>query len=104
MWRIQSVLPGATATEIGLRAGTPSNICRNDIVMRTDDMVDAALAGLDQGDLTPFRLWPATPPTVMPYSGAAKLAAEPSRKTPAARYRARARGVTAAVRIGSPTI
>ena len=49
--RIQTVLPGATATDIWELAGRPVHMLPQEIVMAADDMVDAALAGLDQGEL-----------------------------------------------------
>ena len=45
--RVQAVLPGATATEFWDVAGTPVHQLPAQIVMSVDDMVDAALAGLD---------------------------------------------------------
>src|SRR6266478_2887406 len=49
--RIQAVLPAATATEIWESAGRPWQDLPPSIVMTPEDMVDAALAGLDQGEL-----------------------------------------------------
>jgi len=49
--RIQAVVPGATATEIWDKAGLPIKNLPASIVMSPEDMVDAALAGLDQGEL-----------------------------------------------------
>ncbi len=49
--RIQAVLPGATATEFWDVAGFPHRNMPKAIVMSADDMVDAALAGLDAGEL-----------------------------------------------------
>lgn len=49
--RIQAVLPGATATEFWDIAGTPVHQLPAEIVMSADDMVDAALAGLDLGEV-----------------------------------------------------
>jgi len=49
--RIQAVLPGATATEFWDIAGTPVDHLPQAIVMTTENMVDAALAGLAQGEL-----------------------------------------------------
>jgi hypothetical protein len=49
--RIQAVLPGATATEIWEKAGVPYQNLPASIVMSPEDMVDAALVGLDQGEL-----------------------------------------------------
>ena len=48
--RIQAVLPGATATEFWDTAGLPVHNLPAAIVMSADDLVDAALAGLDQGE------------------------------------------------------
>jgi short-subunit dehydrogenase len=48
--RIQAVLPGATATDIWELAGRPWQQLPAEIVMSAEDMVDAALAGLDQGE------------------------------------------------------
>ncbi|MRS92371.1 SDR family NAD(P)-dependent oxidoreductase [Enterobacteriaceae bacterium RIT714] len=49
--RIQAVLPAATATEIWEISGVPMDALPVGSVMTTDNMVDAALAGLDQGEL-----------------------------------------------------
>lgn len=49
--RIQAVLPGATATDFWDVAGTPVHQLPAEIVMSADDMVDAALAGLDLGEV-----------------------------------------------------
>src|SRR6202158_1741255 len=49
--RVQAVLPGATATEFWDIAGLPVHNLPAAIVMRAEDMVDAALAGLDQGEI-----------------------------------------------------
>ncbi|RQO52356.1 SDR family oxidoreductase [Variovorax sp. KBW07] len=48
--RVQAVLPGATATEFWGIAGLPVQHLPSEIVMTAEDMVDAALAGLDQGE------------------------------------------------------
>ena len=49
--RVQTVLPGATATDFWDAAGVPLHHLPPAIVMSADDMVDAALAGLDQGEV-----------------------------------------------------
>src|SRR5258707_12270024 len=49
--RSQAVRPAATATEIWEKAGRPWQDLPPSIVMTPQDMVDAALAGLDQGEL-----------------------------------------------------
>ena len=48
--RVQAVLPGATATEFWDIAGKPVHQLPAHIVMSADDLVDAALAGLDLGE------------------------------------------------------
>jgi short-subunit dehydrogenase len=48
---VQAVLPGATRTEIWERSGGDINALPAEIVMDAGEMVDAALAGLDQGEL-----------------------------------------------------
>jgi uncharacterized protein len=49
--RVQAVLPGATATEFWDIAGVPIENLPDGFVMTTENMVDAALAGFDQGEL-----------------------------------------------------
>ena len=49
--RIQAVLPGATATDFWDKTGLPYENLPASIVMSAEDMVDAALVGLDQGEL-----------------------------------------------------
>ncbi len=48
---VQAVLPGATRTEIWERSGGDVNSLPAEMVMDAGEMVDAALAGLDQGEL-----------------------------------------------------
>ncbi|HKG20271.1 MAG TPA: SDR family oxidoreductase [Blastocatellia bacterium] len=84
---VQAVLPGGTRTEIWERAGIDLSSYPPDMIMEVDEMVDAALAGLDQGELV-------TVPS-LPDAGeweaftAARLALGPnlSRNHPADRYR-----------------
>ena len=49
--RVQAILPGATATEFWDIAGLPVHNLPTGIVMSAEDLVDAALAGLDQGEI-----------------------------------------------------
>lgn len=49
--RVQAVLPGATATELWGNAGIDISGLPEGMVMTTEDMVDAALAGLDMGEV-----------------------------------------------------
>ena len=48
--KVQVVLPGATATNFWDAAGKPVEDLPKEIVMTTEDMVDAALAGFDQDE------------------------------------------------------
>jgi short-subunit dehydrogenase len=49
--RIQAVLPAATATDFWGKTGLPYQNLPGSTVMSAEDMVDAALVGLDQGEL-----------------------------------------------------
>lgn len=49
--RLQAELPGVTATDLWEIAGLPWQKLPASIVMSTENMVDAALVGLDQGEL-----------------------------------------------------
>ncbi len=49
--RVQAVLPGATRTELWDRSGTPIVSLPAEILMDVDELVDAALSGLDQGEM-----------------------------------------------------
>jgi short-subunit dehydrogenase len=49
--RVQAVLPGATATDMWEIAGMSWQKLPPSIVMSVEEMVDAALVGLDQGEL-----------------------------------------------------
>jgi short-subunit dehydrogenase len=49
--RVQAVLPAATATDIWEKSGLHYSKLPAGTVMSTEDMVDAALAGLDQGEV-----------------------------------------------------
>jgi short-subunit dehydrogenase len=53
--RIQLLLPASTATEIWDNSGIPLSALNEDSVMTTENLVDAALAGLDQGEAV---TWP----------------------------------------------
>jgi hypothetical protein len=48
--RVQAVLPGVTATDFWSSAGLSVRNLPTEIVTSPEDVVDAALAGLDQGE------------------------------------------------------
>jgi short-subunit dehydrogenase len=84
--KVQAVLPGATATDFWRISGKPVEELPQEIVMTAEDMVDAALAGFDQGE---FVTIPALPDAGQWESyEAARQALMPnlSRAEPAARY------------------
>lgn len=84
--RVHVVVPGATATEFWGIAGTPVEHLPTEIVMSAEDMVDAALAGFDQGE---FVTIPAlADASLLEDYEKARQALMPnlSRSTPAARY------------------
>jgi uncharacterized protein len=84
--RVQAVLPGAIRTEFWDVAGHPVDNLPEAMVMSVDDLVDAALAGLDQGELATV---PSLPDAeVWNHFEAARQALGPglSRVKPAARY------------------
>lgn len=88
--RIQAVLPGATSTEFWANAGRPVENLPSAIVMTAADMVDASLAGLDQGELVTI---PALPDIAdwNAFEGARQaLRPNLSHREPAARLFARA--------------
>jgi short-subunit dehydrogenase len=83
---VQVVLPGATATDFWRIAGRPVEYLPREIVMSAEDMVDAALAGFDQGE---FVTIPALPDAAQWESYEAErqaLMRNLSRAKPAGRY------------------
>lgn len=52
--KVQVVLPGATATDLWKLAGKPVEQLPQEIVMTAENVVDAALAGFDQGEFATF--------------------------------------------------
>jgi uncharacterized protein len=84
--RVQVVLPGATATDLWANSGLPVENLPKEMVMSTEDMVDASLSGLDKGEF-------ATAPSLADmaqwdsFEAARRaLAQELSRSMPAKRY------------------
>jgi hypothetical protein len=59
--QVQAVLPGATSTDFWNVAGTPVQHLPGEIVMKAQDMVDAALVGFDRRELVTI---PALPDAV----------------------------------------
>jgi uncharacterized protein len=84
--RIQAVLPGATATDFWGSAGTPLEHVPSETVMRADDLVEAAMAGLDQGELVTIPSLPDIADWQAYEAARQKLIPNLSRNTPASRY------------------
>lgn len=85
--RLQAVLPGATRTEIWERSGSDINAMDPGMIMGVDDMVDAALAGFDQGELVTIPSLPDAADWDGAVAAKAKLYPNLSRSEPAARLR-----------------
>src|SRR6202790_4673132 len=85
--RIQAVLPGATATDFWDIAGVPVANLPSGIVMKADEMVDAALVGLDQGELVTIPSLPDVADWQAYEAVRQKLMPHLSLSTPAARLR-----------------
>ena len=85
--RVQVVLPGATRTSIWEKAGTDIAALPPNIVMDVEDMVDAALAGLDQGETITIPSLPDVGDWDAYDAARQRLLPNLSRDTPAVRYR-----------------
>ena len=86
---VQAVLPGATRTEIWERSGGDINALPAEIVMDAGEMVDAALAGLDQGELVTIPSLPDAADWKRFEDARAALGPKLSLQNAAARYRQR---------------
>jgi len=85
--RIHVILPGATATDFWDIAGTPLEQVPREMVMRADEMVDAALAGFDQGELITIPSLPDVTDWEAYEAARENLIPKLSLSRPAARYR-----------------
>ncbi|HEV8689719.1 MAG TPA: SDR family oxidoreductase [Ideonella sp.] len=88
--RVQAVLPGATRTEFWQVLGQPVENLPQSMVMSAEDLVDAALSGLDQGELATVPSLPDAAQWSAFEAARAALAPHLSLSKPAARYRAQA--------------
>jgi len=84
--RVQAVLPGATATEFWDIAGLPVQHLPTEIVMSAENMVDAALAGFDQGETVTIPSLPDKAEWDTFDAARRAMAGKLSRAVPAARY------------------
>jgi short-subunit dehydrogenase len=88
--RLQAVLPGATRTEFWDTFGLPLKHLPEEIVMSAEEMVDAALSGLDQGELITIPSLPDAREWEAFDSARVALGRNLSRKHAADRYKAAA--------------
>ncbi len=86
--QLQAVLPGVTRTEIWERAGIDSHQIPAAMVMDAGEMVDAALAGFDQGELVTIPSLPDAGDWNAFVAARQKLAPNLSHSKAAARYKA----------------
>lgn len=84
--RVQAVLPGAIATEFWDILGNPVSNLPNEMVMSVSDLVDAALAGLDAGELVTVPSLPDLEDWTAYENARQRLVPNLSRSKPAARY------------------
>jgi uncharacterized protein len=84
--RVQAVLPGAIATDFWDLGGYPISNFPPEFVMTTDDLVDAALSGLDQGELVTIPALPDKAEWDRFESARRDMSSRLSRREPAARY------------------
>ena len=83
---VQAVLPGAIDTPFWDKAGVPVQHLPNEIVMTPEDLVDASLAGLDQGELITIPSLPDIADWEKMETARKALGPNLSRQKPAARY------------------
>lgn len=83
---VQVVLPGATATPLWEKSGVPVHSLPPEWVMSTEDMVDASLAGLDQGEFVTIPALPNAADFKAYETARLALAPNLSHKNPAPRY------------------
>jgi short-subunit dehydrogenase len=84
--RIQAVLPGATATDFWDTGGYPVSNFPAGFVMRTEDLVDSALSGLDQGEWVTIPSLPDKAEWDKFEAARRDMSTRLSRSEPAARY------------------
>jgi short-subunit dehydrogenase len=85
--QVQAVLPGAINTRFWDRAGLPASNLPSEIVMTPEDLVDAALAGLDQGELVTIPSLPNLADWTQFENARLALGPNLSRRKPATRYK-----------------
>jgi short-subunit dehydrogenase len=85
--KVQAVLPGVTRTEIWERSGIDASQIPAEMVMEAGEMVDAALSGLDQGELVTIPSLPDAADWNAFVTARHVMAPNLSKSTAAARYK-----------------
>jgi len=85
--QVQAVLPGITRTEIWERSGMDESALPPGMIMEVGEMVDAALAGFDQGELVTIPSLPDAADWAELVNAWAKLGPNLSHSSAAARYK-----------------
>lgn len=85
--QVQAVLPGITRTEIWERSGMDESALPANMIMEVGEMVDAALAGFDQGELVTIPSLPDASDWTDLINARAKLGPNLSHNKAAARYK-----------------
>ena len=85
--QVQAVLPGITRTEIWERSGMDESALPPGMIMEVGEMVDAALAGFDQGELVTIPSLPDAADWAELVNARAKLGPNLSHSSAAARYK-----------------
>lgn len=85
--QLQAVLPGVTRTEIWERSGTDASALPPSMIMEVGEMVDAALAGFDRGELVTIPSLPDAADWDAFVAARAMLGPNLSRNQAAARYK-----------------
>ncbi|MCW8276817.1 SDR family oxidoreductase [Pseudomonas sp. PCH199] len=85
--KVQAVLPGVTRTEIWERSGIDASQIPAEMVMEAGEMVDAALSGLDQGELVTIPSLPDAADWNSFVAARHVMAPNLSKSTAAARYK-----------------
>jgi short-subunit dehydrogenase len=85
--KLQAVLPGATRTEIWERSGKDVESLPAEMLMEVDEMVDAALAGFDAGELVTIPSLPDAADWQALEAARQKLGPNLSRNNAAERYK-----------------
>lgn len=93
--RVQAVLPGAVRTDMWEKAGTDLASLSPDILMDAGDVVDAALAGLDRGEVVTIPSLQHVTDWEAYDAARLKLLPQLSKQAPAERYRIKVVGATA---------